>query len=56
MEPAGSDTYVVTNLGGVEVTARFNAETKVKPGEWVNFKFDASKVSYFDPKSGNRLN
>ena len=56
VEPAGSDTYVVTNFGGVEVTARFKAETKVTPGEWVNFKFDISKISYFDPKNGNRLN
>ncbi len=56
VEPAGSDTFVVTNVDGVEVTARFNAETKVKPGEWVNFKFDTSKVSYFNPDTGSRLN
>jgi multiple sugar transport system ATP-binding protein len=56
VEPAGSDTYVVTNLGGVEVTARFNAETSVSPGEWVSFKFDTSKISYFDPDTGRRLN
>lgn len=56
VEPAGSDTYVVTSLGGVEVTARFNAETKVEPGDWVNFKIDISKVSYFDPETGSRLN
>ena len=54
--PAGSDTYDVTNFGGVEVTAQFKAETKVTPGELVNFKFDTSKISYFDPKNGNRLN
>ena len=56
VEPAGSDTYVVTSLGGVEVTARFNAETKVEPGDWVNFIIDISKVSYFDPETGSRLN
>ena len=56
VEPAGSDTYVVTKLGKTEVTARFKAETKVMPGDLVKFAFDASKVSYFDPKSGSRLN
>ena len=56
VEPAGSDTYVVSKLSGSEITARFKAETKVKPGDKVSFSFDISKASYFDPISGNRLN
>ena len=56
VEPAGSDTYVVSKISDAEITARFKAETKVKPGDKVNFSFDISKASYFDPSSGNRLN
>lgn len=32
VEPAGADTYVMTHLGGNEVTARLHAETQAKPG------------------------
>ena len=56
VEPAGSDTYVVSKISGAEITARFKAETKVKPGDKVSFSFDISKASYFDPESGKRLN
>ena len=31
-EPAGSDTFVVTHLGGKEVTGRFRADVDVRPG------------------------
>ena len=36
IEPAGSDTFVMTKLGNTEVTARFHSETKVKVGSKVN--------------------
>lgn len=56
VEPAGADTYVMTHLGGTEVTARMHAETQAKPGEALEFAFDLGKVSYFDPVTGSRLN
>ena len=56
VEPVGSDTYVVSKISGAEITARFKAETKVKPGDKVSFSFDKSKASYFDPESGKKLN
>jgi multiple sugar transport system ATP-binding protein len=56
VEPAGADTYVMTKLGGTEVTARLHAETQAKPGEALEFAFDLGKVSYFDPDTGARLN
>lgn len=56
VEPAGADTYVVSILGGKQVTARLHAETAAKPGEALNLAFDLSKVSYFDPDTGQRLN
>lgn len=56
IEPAGSDTFVVTKLGNKEVTARFHSETDVKIGSKVKFSFDLEKVSYFDLKNGQRIN
>jgi multiple sugar transport system ATP-binding protein len=55
VEPAGSDTYVVTKLGETEVTARFHSETKVKIGSKVDFLLDLEKASYFNPSSGKRI-
>jgi len=56
IEPAGADTYVVANLGGKSVTARFHAETQAQPGRTLEFAFDLGKVSYFAPTTGERLN
>ena len=55
IEPAGSDTFVVTKLGNKEVTARFHSETDVKIGSKVKFSFNLQKVTYFDPKTGQRI-
>ncbi|MCT4556519.1 MAG: sn-glycerol-3-phosphate ABC transporter ATP-binding protein UgpC [Pelagimonas sp.] len=56
VEPAGADTYVVSNLGGKQVTARLHAETGAQPGEMLDLAFDLGKVSYFAPDTGERLN
>ncbi|WP_208347713.1 ABC transporter ATP-binding protein [Pseudaestuariivita rosea] len=56
VEPAGADTFVVSHLGGKEVTARLHAETQATPGQDLNFAFDLAKVSYFEPDTGRRLN
>ena len=56
IEPAGSDTFVVTKLGNKEVTARFHSETDIQIGSKVKFSFDLEKVSYFDLKNGQRIN
>src|ERR1700730_14848886 len=37
VEPAGSDTFVVTRLGGKEVTARMRSDADVKAGEVMPF-------------------
>jgi multiple sugar transport system ATP-binding protein len=55
IEPAGSDTFVMTKLGNTEVTARFHSETKVKVGSKVNLLIDLDKASYFYPNSGQRI-
>jgi len=56
VEPAGADTYVVSQLGGRQVTARLHAETKAQPGAMLELAFDLAKVSYFAPDTGERLN
>ncbi|MCD9146304.1 ABC transporter ATP-binding protein [Pseudophaeobacter flagellatus] len=56
VEPAGADTYVVSQLGGKQVTARLHAETKAQPGAMLDLAFDLAKVSFFAPDTGERLN
>jgi len=56
IEPSGSDTYVLTKLGGVDVLGRFHTETHVEEGMELDFAFDLGKVSYFHPETGMRLN
>ena len=54
-EPAGSDTYVVAELGGKEVTARFRADVEVKPGDTFPFAVNMEKAVAFDPETEQRL-
>ncbi|SES77186.1 ABC transporter ATP-binding protein [Paracoccus homiensis] len=56
VEPAGADTFAVTHLGGKPVTARLRAESAVRPKQMFPLAFDLSKLSYFSPKDGQRLN
>jgi len=55
VEPAGSDTFVVTNLGGKQVTARLRADAEVLPGEKASLAFDLTKASVFEPGTGARI-
>ncbi|MCI5075223.1 sn-glycerol-3-phosphate ABC transporter ATP-binding protein UgpC [Oricola sp.] len=54
-EPAGSDTFVVSNLGGKEVTGRFRADVDVKAGDVFPFAVNMEKAVAFDPKTEQRL-
>ena len=56
VEQAGADTYVVSNMGGKQVTARMHAECSALAGQPLEFAFDLGKVSYFEPSTGERLN
>ena len=55
VEPAGSDTFVVTHLCGKEVVARMRADADVRPGQVMPFAFNLEKAVLFDPESGRRL-
>jgi multiple sugar transport system ATP-binding protein len=55
VEPAGSDTFVVTHLAGKEIVARMRADAEVRPGQTLAFAFNLDKAVVFDPGSGRRL-
>jgi multiple sugar transport system ATP-binding protein len=55
VEPAGSDTFVVTHIAGKEVTARMRADADVRPGQNHKFAFNLDKAVLFDPATTNRI-
>jgi multiple sugar transport system ATP-binding protein len=55
VEPAGSDTFVVTHLANKEVIARMRPDADVRPGQILPFAFNLDKAVVFDPDSGQRL-
>ncbi len=54
-EPAGSDTFVATTIGGAECVARMRADADVSPGEQADFAFNMEKAVLFDPKTEKRI-
>ncbi|MGJ8527900.1 ABC transporter ATP-binding protein [Maritalea sp.] len=52
---AGSDTFVTTNLGGKDITARLRADSNVEAGKPFGFAVDMEKVVAFDPESEQRI-
>jgi multiple sugar transport system ATP-binding protein len=55
VEPAGSDTFAVTNLGGKAVVARLRADANVQPGAVTPLTFNLSKTVFFDPATEARI-
>ncbi|WP_407051090.1 ABC transporter ATP-binding protein [Methyloraptor flagellatus] len=55
VEPAGSDTFVVTRIAGKEVVARMRADADVRPHTRIPFAFNLDKAVVFDPATGLRL-
>lgn len=55
VEPAGSDTFAVTKLGGTEVVARLRADVAVSAGERLRLAFNLDKVVFFDPSTEQRI-
>jgi multiple sugar transport system ATP-binding protein len=54
-EPAGSDTFVVSQLGGKDVTGRFRADVPVRAGERFPFAINMEKAVAFDPETEKRI-
>jgi multiple sugar transport system ATP-binding protein len=55
VEPAGSDTFAVTHLGGTEVVARLRADANIQRGAETPLAFNLSKAVFFDPSTENRI-
>jgi multiple sugar transport system ATP-binding protein len=55
VEPAGSDTFAITHLGGKEVVARLRADAKVSPGKKAMLAFNLDKAVFFDPGTEQRI-
>ncbi|QFY63934.1 ABC transporter ATP-binding protein (plasmid) [Rhizobium grahamii] len=55
VEPAGSDTFAVTKLGGKEVVARLRADARIRAGETARLAFNLDKAVFFDPESQKRI-
>jgi multiple sugar transport system ATP-binding protein len=55
VENAGSDTFVELELGGKEITARLPGKMRINAGDSVPLDVDLSSVSYFDPKTEQRI-
>ncbi len=54
-EPAGSDTFVTTTIGGSECVARMRADADVAPGRETQFAVNMEKAVIFDPKTEVRI-
>ncbi|QPC90988.1 ABC transporter ATP-binding protein [Mesorhizobium sp. INR15] len=55
VEPAGSDTFAVTNLGGKGVVARLRADANIQPGTNTPLAFNLTKAVFFDPATESRI-
>ena len=55
VEPAGPDTYVVTQLADKEVIARVHAGSQIQPDTVAPFAFNMANAVFFDPDSTLRI-
>ncbi|HEY1719737.1 MAG TPA: ABC transporter ATP-binding protein [Magnetospirillaceae bacterium] len=55
VEPAGSDTFVMTKIAGREVTARMRSDIDVRVGQNHAFAFNLDKAVLFDPATTKRI-
>jgi multiple sugar transport system ATP-binding protein len=55
VEPAGSDTFVVTSIAGKEVTARMRSDFDLRVGESHVFALNLDKAVLFDPATTHRI-
>ena len=55
VEPAGSDTFVTTVIGGKDCIARMRADSQVAPGGEAQFAANMEKAVFFDPGNEARI-
>ena len=56
IEPMGSETQVITRLGGQKLVGVFRERVSVRPGETLPLIVDPAAVHLFDGANGERLN
>ena len=54
-QPAGSDIFVNTTLGGQSIVSRMRADTRVAAGDMFDFAVNMEKAVVFDPESESRI-
>ena len=54
-EPAGSDTFFTTTLGGKDVIGRMRADANVRAGQEADIAVNMEKAIPFDPKTEDRI-
>jgi multiple sugar transport system ATP-binding protein len=55
IEPTGSETYVVAQLGGRDVVCVVRERLDLKPGEAIHLSFSSPNAHLFDPQTTNRI-
>jgi len=55
VEPAGSDTYLISHMAGIDVVARLPAATMVQPGADFHFAINMEQALVFDNSTGMRI-
>ena len=55
VEPAGSDTFLISRMAGIDVIARVAASTRVRPGAEFRFAVNMARALFFDPDTGQRI-
>ena len=55
IEPAGSDTFVISRMGGTDVVARLRADARPQTGAPFQLAIDMAKCVLFDPATQKRI-
>jgi multiple sugar transport system ATP-binding protein len=55
IEPAGSDTFLISRMAGMDIIARVPSATVVRPGDRFRFAIRMDSVLFFNPESGLRI-
>ena len=56
VEPTGSETQVITHIGGQEITAVFRERITAGPGEVIRIAAQAEHAHLFDAATEQRIN
>lgn len=55
VEPTGSETHILGEIGSQKLVAVFRERLALKPGDSVSVVFDAASAHFFDPENGARV-